>query len=63
MFLCCNYTCISAYARIDPVNSEGLPSTADALNGYQQNKGVHVIDKGPSCDEDVCITKECIYTG
>ena len=35
---------------------------ADALNGYQQNKGVHVIDKGSSCDEDVCYTKECIYT-
>ncbi|XP_017759283.1 PREDICTED: membrane metallo-endopeptidase-like 1 isoform X2 [Eufriesea mexicana] len=35
---------------------------AGALNGYQQNKGMHVIDKGPDCDEDVCYTQECIHT-
>ncbi|KOX75065.1 Membrane metallo-endopeptidase-like 1 [Melipona quadrifasciata] len=63
MFLCCNYisiTCIFTYARVDPLNSEELPSTKDALKGYQQNKDIHVFDKG--CDEDVCTTKECIYT-
>ncbi|KAK9304003.1 hypothetical protein QLX08_004498 [Tetragonisca angustula] len=60
--LAANTMSCNVSSKNDPVNSEGLPSTADALNGYQQNKGVHVIDKGPSCDEDVCTTKECIYT-
>ncbi|XP_076162839.1 M13 family metallopeptidase neprilysin 2 isoform X1 [Ptiloglossa arizonensis] len=53
-------SCVSS--RNDPVNTEGLPSTADALNGYQNTKGIHIVDRGPPCDEDICYTSECVHT-
>ncbi|XP_076162840.1 M13 family metallopeptidase neprilysin 2 isoform X2 [Ptiloglossa arizonensis] len=35
---------------------------ADALNGYQNTKGIHIVDRGPPCDEDICYTSECVHT-
>ncbi|XP_043263785.1 neprilysin-2 isoform X2 [Colletes gigas] len=49
-------------SRNDPVNTEGLPSTADALNGYQNTKDIQIVDRGPTCDEDICYTPECVHT-
>ncbi|CAL7951571.1 unnamed protein product [Xylocopa violacea] len=35
---------------------------AEALSGHEDSKNTQVVDKGPSCDEDVCYTQECIHT-
>ncbi|CAK9798490.1 Nep2 [Anthophora plagiata] len=49
-------------SKNDPVNSEGLPSTADALKTYQSTKGTQVVERLPTCDEDTCYTAECVHT-
>ncbi|XP_076662918.1 M13 family metallopeptidase neprilysin 2 isoform X4 [Andrena cerasifolii] len=60
--LATNTATCNVSSRNDPVNSEGLPSTADALNGYQHNKGPQIINRQPPCDEEVCYTPECVHT-
>ncbi|XP_053978584.1 neprilysin-2 isoform X1 [Hylaeus volcanicus] len=60
--LAANTASCNASTTNDPVNTEGLPSTADALNGYQNTKGIQIVDRGPNCEEDVCYTEECVHT-
>ncbi|XP_026670737.1 neprilysin-2 isoform X1 [Ceratina calcarata] len=60
--LAANPPSCTAPSRKEPVNSEGLPSTADALGGYENKKNTQVFDKGPFCEEGVCYTPECIHT-
>ncbi|XP_031827062.2 M13 family metallopeptidase neprilysin 2 isoform X1 [Nomia melanderi] len=54
-------SCNGSQSNDQPVNPEGLPSTAGALNGYQQSKDIQIVSR-PPCDEDICYTPECVHT-
>lgn len=59
--LAANIASCNVSSRNDPVNSEGLPSTANALNGYRQNKDIQVIDRGFPVTK-MCVTRKNAYT-
>ncbi|XP_011257048.1 neprilysin-2 isoform X1 [Camponotus floridanus] len=52
----CNTTSIP-----DPVNTEMLPSTAEALSGSETSSSVHIIQKSSECD-NICLTTGCVNT-
>ncbi|CAL1682614.1 unnamed protein product [Lasius platythorax] len=58
--LASNTTC-NTTSRPDPVNTEMLPSTAEALSGSETSSNIHVIQKSPECD-DICLTPGCVAT-